>query len=205
MALSISHRPPPAGKPLDASLRGYLASNADIVTRITKPVHLDDVGALSAQSDKPILFENIVEKPGFRLCDILVKNRVAQARALGDDAGKLSAHARLPAAPASARIEGGQERPGEGDGEASQRGRLDRAADPLPQGQGRGDHVAFAEARGVADPVMRPADGQCDEKHLAAADLQAGHAHGVAIPPRRGRGAKRWPPPRLVGRLLALA
>ena len=83
MALSTSHRPPPAGQRLDASLRGYLASNADIVTRITKPVHLDDIGALSAQSDQPILFENIVEKPGFRLCDILVKNRRAQARALG--------------------------------------------------------------------------------------------------------------------------
>jgi len=34
-------------------------------------------------SDQPILFENIVEKPGFRLCDILVKTRRAQARALG--------------------------------------------------------------------------------------------------------------------------
>ena len=45
-------------------LRGYLASNSDIVTRITKPVHIDDVGALSAQSDAPILFESIVEKPG---------------------------------------------------------------------------------------------------------------------------------------------
>jgi hypothetical protein len=75
MALAISHLPPPAGKPVDASLRGYLATNADIVTRITKPVHMDDIGALSAQSDQPILFENIIEKPGFRLCDILVKNR----------------------------------------------------------------------------------------------------------------------------------
>src|SRR2546429_6334349 len=83
MALSISHRPPPASRPLDASLRGYLASNADIVTRISKPVHLDDIGALSAQSDQPILFENIIEKPGFRLTDILVKNRRTQARALG--------------------------------------------------------------------------------------------------------------------------
>src|SRR6202046_2665138 len=68
---------------LDASLRGYLESNADIVTRITKPVSIDNVGALSAQSDQPILFENIVEKPGYRLCDILVKNRRSQARALG--------------------------------------------------------------------------------------------------------------------------
>src|SRR6516225_3142666 len=53
MALSIRHQPPPAARPL------------------------------SAQSDQPILFENIVEKPGFRLCDILVKTRRAQARALG--------------------------------------------------------------------------------------------------------------------------
>ena len=68
---------------LDPSLRGYLETNADIVTRITKPVRMDDIGALSAQSDQPILFENIVEKPGFRLCDILVKNRRSQARALG--------------------------------------------------------------------------------------------------------------------------
>src|SRR5271156_6959716 len=68
---------------LDASLRGYLETNADIVTRIKKPVHMDDIGALSAQSDQPILFENIVEKPGYRLCDILVKNRRSQARALG--------------------------------------------------------------------------------------------------------------------------
>src|SRR3982075_2637360 len=82
-AFSVSHLPPPATKPVDASLRGYLASNADIVTRIVKPVRMDDIGALSAQSDQPILFENIVEKPGFRLCDILVKNRRSQARALG--------------------------------------------------------------------------------------------------------------------------
>ena len=55
---------------LDASLREYLQTNADILTRITKPVRIDDIGALSAQSDQPILFENIVEKPGFRLTDI---------------------------------------------------------------------------------------------------------------------------------------
>jgi 2,5-furandicarboxylate decarboxylase 1 len=83
-ALSISHLPPPKpARPLDDSLRGYLATNADIVTRITKPVRMNDIGALSAQSDQPILFENIVEKPGFRLCDILVKTRRSQARALG--------------------------------------------------------------------------------------------------------------------------
>ena len=68
---------------LDGSLRDYLETNADIVTHINKPVSIDDVGALSAQSDVPIVFENIIEKPGFRLCDILVKNRTTQARALG--------------------------------------------------------------------------------------------------------------------------
>jgi len=75
--------PPRTNQGLDASLRGYLETNADIVTRIKKPVSIDNIGALSAQSDQPILFENIIEKPGYRLCDILVKNRRAQARALG--------------------------------------------------------------------------------------------------------------------------
>ena len=70
---------------VDASLREHLETNSDIVTRITKPVRMVDIGALSAQSDQPILFESIVEKPGFRLCDILVKNRRSQARALGVD------------------------------------------------------------------------------------------------------------------------
>ncbi len=85
MAASPVDRASPASspRPLDASLRGYLQTNADIVTRIVKPVRIADIGALSAQSDQPILFENIVEKPGFRLCDILVKTRRSQARALG--------------------------------------------------------------------------------------------------------------------------
>jgi 2,5-furandicarboxylate decarboxylase 1 len=73
----------PNNRPLDDNLRDYLTTNFDIVTRITKPVRMDDIGALSAQSDMPILFENIVEKPGHRLCDMLVKNRRSQARALG--------------------------------------------------------------------------------------------------------------------------
>ena len=68
---------------LDADLRGYLETNADILTVIKKPVSINDVGALSAQSDQPILFDNITEYPDFRLCDILVKNRRSQCRALG--------------------------------------------------------------------------------------------------------------------------
>ena len=83
--LSVSHAAPPyaPARPLDKDLRGYLASNADVVTRVTKPVSLEFIPALSAASQQPILFENIVEKPGFRLCDILVKHRDLQARALG--------------------------------------------------------------------------------------------------------------------------
>ena len=83
--LSVSHAAPPytPAQPLDKDLRGYLARNADLVTRVEKPVSLEFIPALSAQSQRPILFENIKEKPGFRLCDILVKTRELQARALG--------------------------------------------------------------------------------------------------------------------------
>lgn len=80
---ALSDAPPGASSLLDKDLRGYLASNKDIVIRIEKPVHLADIGALSAQSDLPVLFENIIERPGFRVCDMLVRNRMTQARALG--------------------------------------------------------------------------------------------------------------------------
>jgi len=81
---SVSQAAPAAGaKTLDRDLRGYLATNADIVRRIAKPVSLENIPALTAQSEQPILFENIIEKPGYRLCDILVKHRDLQARALG--------------------------------------------------------------------------------------------------------------------------
>ncbi len=68
---------------LDPDLRGYLETNKDILTVIEKPVSINDIGALSAQSDGPILFENIKEHPGFRLCDMLVRHRWSQCRALG--------------------------------------------------------------------------------------------------------------------------
>src|ERR1700680_1933311 len=83
MACTLSDAAPKAGTPLDKELRGYLQTNKDLVTRVTKGVSVMDIGALSAQSDYPIVFENIVEHPGFRVCDILVKNRIAQGRGLG--------------------------------------------------------------------------------------------------------------------------
>lgn len=83
MPFSVSHMPPPAGGVLSQSLREYLDLHGNSVVRITKPVSLDDIGALSAQTDDPILFENLPQRPGFRLTDILVKNRENQGRALG--------------------------------------------------------------------------------------------------------------------------
>lgn len=86
---------------LDKDLRGFLLSNSDLLTVVSKRVSIDDIGALSAQSEGPILFENIAEKPGFRLCDILVKSRATQARALGvpvpDYLKTLAYRLRLPA------------------------------------------------------------------------------------------------------------
>lgn len=65
------------------SLRGFLSDNSDVVTRIIKPVSINHIGALTAQSEQPIVFENIIEKPGYSLTDIHVKYRHLQARALG--------------------------------------------------------------------------------------------------------------------------
>ncbi|MET4603069.1 UbiD family decarboxylase [Bradyrhizobium sp. JR4.1] len=90
-------------KPLEASLRDYLHTHANSVVRIRKPVGLRDIGALSAQTDDPILFENVIEAPGFRVADILVKNRENQARALGvsreDYLKTLAYRLRLPPRP----------------------------------------------------------------------------------------------------------
>jgi UbiD family decarboxylase len=68
---------------LDKDLRGWLETNRDIVTVVRKPVGIGEVPALIAQSHRPVLFENIREYPGFRLCDMLVRHRFSQCRALG--------------------------------------------------------------------------------------------------------------------------
>lgn len=103
MAFSTSHLPPPSGTPLPRSLREYLQLHGNSVITIRKEVKLDEIGALSAQADDPILFENIAGRPGFRLTDILVKNRTNQARALGvareDYLRTLAYRLRLPPRP----------------------------------------------------------------------------------------------------------
>jgi 2,5-furandicarboxylate decarboxylase 1 len=66
-----------------SDLRSYLAANADAVHRVRREVPLEYVGALTGQSDKTILFENLLGYPGWRLCDRLFHKRAAQARVLG--------------------------------------------------------------------------------------------------------------------------
>lgn len=68
---------------LDRDLRGYLETNADVLTVVKKPVAAKHVGALSARSERPILFDNVEEHPDFRVLDIMLKHRDLQARALG--------------------------------------------------------------------------------------------------------------------------
>jgi UbiD family decarboxylase len=80
--------PAPGARPgsnlaVDRDLRGFLKSHAEVVTVVNKPVSVRHIGAYSAQSEGPVVFENVVEHPGFRVCDILVKHRNLQARALG--------------------------------------------------------------------------------------------------------------------------
>ena len=177
---------------LDASLRGHLETNSDIVTRITKPVRMDDIGALSAQSDQPILFENIVEKPGFRLCDILVKNRRSQARALGVDPAVYLKTLGLSPAPAAARLQEREDRSGEGSGQARRRCRLDQAADPVPQGQGcRAVRDGDEYHQGSGDRILQfvPCGDPCGRSAARTCQLcDAALSHHHAQVSRDGRG-----------------
>lgn len=68
---------------LDTNLRGYLDTNANILTVVKKPAAMDDIDVLSAQGEGPPLFNNINEFPGFRLFDIFVKYRQNQCRVRG--------------------------------------------------------------------------------------------------------------------------
>lgn len=63
-------------------LHGFLDAHKSEIIRVTKPVKLEHVGALTAQADDTIVFENIEGFPGYRLVDLLFANRKAQARVL---------------------------------------------------------------------------------------------------------------------------
>ena len=64
-------------------LRGFLEDHEGKYLRIKKPVKLDHIGALVAQADDTIVFDNIIDYPEYRLVDQLFVNRKAQALVLG--------------------------------------------------------------------------------------------------------------------------
>ncbi len=71
---------------MPADLRTFLASaeGAGLLHRVRRAVDLrEELGALCAQSDRPILFEDLVGYPGWRAVDCLARTRVLQGLALG--------------------------------------------------------------------------------------------------------------------------
>lgn len=64
---------------LDAFLDRYRNEHV----HVTKPVALDHVGALTAQTSETVVFDTIDGYPGWRIVDHLFVNRRAQARILG--------------------------------------------------------------------------------------------------------------------------
>lgn len=66
--------------PLD--FNQFLTQHKGELIEIDKPVELDHVGALVAQADDTIVFNDLVGYPEFRLVDLVFCNRRAQARVL---------------------------------------------------------------------------------------------------------------------------
>lgn len=65
-----------------SDLRSFLAEIDDLLLRIRKPVAIDHVSPLIVDARQPILFEAIEGFPGWRVCDLLFRDRTAQARVL---------------------------------------------------------------------------------------------------------------------------
>jgi hypothetical protein len=66
-----------------SDIRSYLVALGDHLLEIRKEVNpATEMGALCSESQRPLLFRNINGYPGWRVCDILVKTRTAQAIAL---------------------------------------------------------------------------------------------------------------------------
>lgn len=68
---------------MSTDLHAFLATHKEELVQINKPVQLDHIGALVAQSPDTIVFNNIEGYPDFRLVDLLFCHRLAQARVLG--------------------------------------------------------------------------------------------------------------------------
>ena len=66
------------------NLRDFLAALGDDLIRIDDEVDpVTQAGALCSASPRPILLNRLKGFPGWKLCDILVKDRARQAKALG--------------------------------------------------------------------------------------------------------------------------
>jgi 2,5-furandicarboxylate decarboxylase 1 len=65
------------------NLASFLKTHQDALLRIQKPVKLEHVGALTAQADRTIVFENLCGYPEYSLADLFFVDRKAQARVLG--------------------------------------------------------------------------------------------------------------------------
>src|SRR5438128_11118022 len=70
---------------MSPDLEHFLEQHRSGILHIHKPVALDHVGALTAQANQTIVFENLENYPDYRLADLLFVNRQAQARVLGCD------------------------------------------------------------------------------------------------------------------------
>jgi UbiD family decarboxylase len=63
-------------------LHSFLKTHEKELLHLRKPVHLDQIGALVAQAEETLVFENLEGFPGWRMVDQLFVNRIAQARVL---------------------------------------------------------------------------------------------------------------------------
>ncbi len=63
-------------------LRSFLSDNEDLVLRVEKPVAPEFLSTLIVQANRPVLFDRIEGHPGWRLCDLLFRDREAQSRVL---------------------------------------------------------------------------------------------------------------------------
>src|SRR5215470_7547256 len=65
-------------------LRDFLAALGDDLITIDDEIDpITQAGALCSAAPRPIVFNRLKGFPGFKLCDILVKDRARQAKALG--------------------------------------------------------------------------------------------------------------------------
>ena len=71
-------------------LRSHIAANAGLVLRVPKPVRREHLSALIVQARRPVLFERIEECPGWQVCDLLFRDRAAQAGVLGTTPDKVT-------------------------------------------------------------------------------------------------------------------